>query len=539
AVAICLINAYLNPVHERAIAAAIEAIAPGTTTCLSSDVHPEIREYERMSTTVVNASLIPVVDQYLAKLEAALSAFSRQFLIMQSNGGLISAANARRRPAYMIESGPAAGVLAAAQLAREVSLAQVLSFDMGGTTAKACLIEDGQPLEKAGGEIGGASTTSARLFGSGGHAIRAPWLDIVEVGAGGGSIAWVDDGGALRVGPNSAGAAPGPACYPNGGCHPTVTDANLVLGYMNPVAIAGDRLPLNKDAAIEAIRADVAEPLGIEVERAAFGVTQVANATMMRALRAVSTERGRNPREFTLVAFGGAGPMHAAALAEAVGISQVLVPTHPGVFSAVGLLLADYRHDHLRSIATDLDTLDADTLNALFDDLEAQARQSLGDDGVPASAIEFQRRLDLKYGYQVSELTVSWPNGADVCAELRRAFAEAHSQSFGYARPDDPIEVVNVRLRASASSNAPRFRDIAQNATLRPPLARAPTFRPAYFGPHHGYLTTAIYSRFDLETPREGPFIVEEPDTTVVVPPNWLGELNDVGAILLRYHGVL
>src|SRR5215510_4387215 len=323
------------------------------------------------------------------RLEQHLSAYSQRLLIMQSNGGIMSAQVARRRPAYMIESGPAAGVLAAARFAAETGLNQVLSFDMGGTTAKACLVENGAPLEKAGGEVGGGATMTTRLFGGGGHALRVPSLDIVEVGAGGGSVAWIDDGGALRVGPHSAGAEPGPVCYGRGGQEPTVTDANVVLGYMNPEAIAGSTLRINRQAAWEAIERRIAGPLKLEVLPAAYGMTLVANATMMRALRAVSTERGRDPREFTLIAFGGAGPIHAAALAESLGISRVLIPLFPGLFSALGLLLADYRHDYIRSIATILNAVDPQSILRQYEELEATAQEELGQEGVSPASIRF------------------------------------------------------------------------------------------------------------------------------------------------------
>ncbi len=520
AIAVCLLNSYLNPSHERQIGQLISEIAPRMVVCLSSDIHPEIREYERTSTTVINASLIPVVDRYLNQLEKHLSAYSKRLLIMQSNGGIMTAQGARRRPAYMIESGPAAGVLAASRLAAESRLNQVLSFDMGGTTAKACLIENGIPLEKAGGEVGGGATMTTRLFGGGGHALRVPSLDIVEVGAGGGSVAWIDDGGALRVGPHSAGADPGPVCYGRGGQEPTVTDANVVLGYMNPEAIAGSTLRINRQAALEAIEQQLAKPLNLDVLRAAYGVTQVANATMMRALRAVSTERGRDPRQFTLLAFGGSGPVHAVALAESLGIGRVLVPLFPGLFSALGLLLADYRHDYIRSIATTLDKVNLEELRRQYETMEATAREDLLQEGVANDAIRFDRQIDLKYGYQVSEISLPFPavKTQELRTELSRIFTEAHKQAFGYDR-DDAIEVVNLRLRALASAGNLRFTDLISRADGQG--AGSTGARDAYFGPTHGTQRTPILCRADIATEQAGPLIVEEPDTTVVVPPGW------------------
>ena len=536
AISVCLVNSYLNPTHEQQLGALITEVAPETVVCLSYDIHPEIREYERTSTTVINASLIPVVDRYLNRLEEHLSTYSDRVLIMQSNGGIMSSKAARRRPAYMIESGPAAGVLAAARFAKETQQDQVLSFDMGGTTAKACLIENGVPLEKPGGEVGGGATTTTRLFGGGGHALRVPSLDIVEVGAGGGSIAWIDEGGALRVGPQSASADPGPVCYGRGGQEPTVTDANVVLGYMNPNAIAGSTLSIDRQAAWDVIEQKIAKPLDLQVLPAAYGITQVANATMMRALRAVSTERGRDPRDFTLVAFGGAGPMHAAALAESLSMTQVQIPLYPGLFSALGLLLADYRHDYIRSVAQALNQVDPQAIFQQYEELETNARAELIEEGVAADHVRFERQVDLKYGYQVAELTLPFAEvGLDgMRGQLAESFTQAHRQAFGYDR-DDTIELVSLRLRALASSGQMRFTDLAgatdQNTTAEP-AARAS--RTAYFGPQAGECEAAVYRRADLGQAQSGPMIVEEPDTTVVVPPGWTVQRDDTGNLLLR-----
>jgi N-methylhydantoinase A len=536
AIAVCLINSYLNPVHEQQIGDLIAQLSPRTIVCLSSEIHPEIREYERTSTTAINASLIPIVDQYMERLERHLSAYGARLLIMQSNGGIMTARSARRRPIYMIESGPAAGVLAAARLAVESGLPQALSFDMGGTTAKCCLVEKGVPLEKPGGEVGGGTTVATRLFGGGGHALRVPSLDIVEVGAGGGSIAWIDSGGALRVGPHSAGAEPGPVCYDRGGQEPTVTDANVVLGYMNPESIAGSTLRIDREAAWAAIKTKLADPLDLEVLQAAYGIVQVANATMMRALRAVSTERGRDPREFTLIAFGGAGPIHAAELAASLGIRQVYAPLFPGLFSALGLLLADFRHDYVRSVALGLEAVDPATILQRYAEMEETARAELMQEGIPAAAVRCERQVDLKYGYQISELTLPFPVDtppAELRAVLARLFTEAHQQAFGYSR-DDPIELVNLRLRATAGATRLQFADLAQHmATGGRAIPTAPV-RQAYFGPKHGLQATAIRQRGDIGAEENGPLIIEEPDTTVVVPPGWTIRRDTLGNLVLK-----
>ena len=536
ALAVCLINAYLNPAHEREVAKLIRAeLGPKVVVCLSSDIYPQIREYERASTTVINASLIPVVDRYLDQLENHLSGYSTRLLVMQSNGGIMSSEAARQKPAYMIESGPAAGVLAAARLAKEAGLDKVLSFDMGGTTAKACLIENGLPAEKAAGEIGGGVNVTTYQFYKGGHALRVPSLDIVEVGAGGGSIAWIDDGGALRVGPHSAGAEPGPVCYARGGRKPTVTDANVVNGYMNPTAIAGTALRIDRAAAWEAIKSHIADPLGLDTYEAAYGMTQVANAAMMRALRAVSTERGRDPRDFTLVCFGGAGPIHAAALAEDMEIARVVVPVFPGLFSALGLLLADYRHDYIRSIVTPLAAIDPDTILGHYEELQHVARDAMRREGIPNEGVRFEHYVDLKYSYQLQELSIPFPASPDsgnLLVKLAALFREAHEQAFGY-NTDDPIELVSLRLRALATVGEMRFSDLGAKSTPASAAVARSEPREVFFGPRHGLLQTSVFRRTDITGVQDGPLIIEEPDTTVVVPPGWAVSRDEYGSLVL------
>lgn len=534
AIAVCLINSYLNPKHEQEVAKLIQAeLGAKTVVCLSSDIYPQIREYERASTTVINASLIPVVDRYLNRLERQLSSYSDRLLVMQSNGGIMSSELARQKPAFMIESGPAAGVLAAARMAKEAGFDKVLSFDMGGTTAKACLIENGLPSEKAAGEIGSGGNVSTHQFYKGGHALRVPSLDIVEVGAGGGSIAWIDNGGALRVGPHSAGAEPGPVCYSRGGTRPTVTDANVVNGYMNPTAIAGSTMKISRNAAWDAITQHVAIPLGLNTYEAAYGMTQIANATMMRALRAVSTERGRDPRDFTLVSFGGAGPIHAAALAEEMEMTKVLVPVFPGLFSALGLLLADYRHDYIRSVVTPLSKIEPGKIAALYEDMQNVAREAMRSEGVPNERIRFEPYVDLKYGYQLQELTIPFPishDTGDLLDTLAARFRAAHEQAFGY-NTEDPIELVSLRLRALATIGDMKFSDLA--AKIAPTKGERSEPREAYFGPQHGLLKTTVFRRADITGVHHGPLIVEEPDTTVVVPPGWEVSRDGYGSLVL------
>jgi N-methylhydantoinase A len=540
AIAVCLINSYLNPAHEQEVGKLIfSELGSKVVVCLSSDIYPQIREYERASTTVINVSLIPVVGRYLDQIEKHVLDYSPRLLVMQSNGGIMSSEVARQKPAYIIESGPAAGVLAAARLGREAGLDKVLSFDMGGTTAKACLVENGQPSEKAAGEIGGGGNVTTHQFYKGGHALRVPSLDIVEVGAGGGSIAWIDNGGALRVGPHSAGAEPGPVCYSRGGSKPTVTDANVVSGYMNPTAIAGTMMRINRAAAWEAIKSHIADPLGLDTYEAAYGITQIANSAMMRALRAVSTERGRDPRDFTLVSFGGAGPIHAAALADDMEIAKVLVPVFPGLFSALGLLLADYRHDYIRSVVTLLTALDPSTILEHYDEMQQVARDIMQGEGVPSERVRFEHYVDLKYSYQLQELSIPFPastNAGNLLVQLAARFREAHEQAFGY-NTDDPIELVSLRLRALATVGDMRFADLGATITSLSDASAPIEPREAFFGPRHGLLKTTVCRRADITSVHEealdGPLIIEEPDTTVVVPPGWAVSRDEYGSLVL------
>ena len=538
AVALCLINAHMNPDHEAMVLEQLVERAPWLVCCASHQLQPEIREYERTSTTVVNAALMPVVRSYITGLKADLDRFSTKLLVMQSSGGLMSAESAMERPAYTTESGPAAGVLAASRLAREARLPNVLSFDMGGTTAKACLVEEGRPLEKPGGEVGVGATVAASFSGGGssgaGHALRVPSLDIVEVGAGGGSVAWIDRGGALRVGPESAGASPGPVCYGLGGTRPTVTDANVVLGYMNPRAIADASVSIDSVAAAEAIDRDIARPLGLSTEAAAHGIVTVANATMTRALRAVSTERGRDPRGFTLVGFGGAGPLHAVGLAESMGIRTVVVPDHAGVFSAVGLLLADFRTDRVHALHGPLSDCDETVLLKTFRQMEDDAVGELARQGAVPSDVTATRSVDLRYKFQVAEMNVPFPVGevtedGALIAALGSAIDAAHLREYGYV-PVADVEVVAARVQVVAAATEGRWPsdDLAAMA----PEER--TSRSAYFGVAHGLVETEVITGEGLSGRRSGPVIIERPDTTIVVPPAWSVERSaSVGAFVL------
>jgi N-methylhydantoinase A len=532
AIAVCLINSYANLEHEVRLGKLIEEEAPGTTYCLSSDISPEMREYPRTCTTVINASLRPVVTDYMDRLERRLEPLGSDVAVMQSNGGIITSRKARQKPMYMIESGPAAGVLAAARFAADAGLDNVISFDMGGTTAKACLIRNGVPLEKPQMSIGSSSTSGGWTHDLG-HIVRVPSIDLVEVGAGGGSIAWIE-GGILRVGPHSAGADPGPVCYGKGGKQATVTDANVALGKISPEFLGGGRLRVNREAALGSL-SPIASQLGIDVLHAAHGVTEVTNAVMTRALRAVSVERGYDARDFVLLAFGGAGPVHAAALAENIGIRQVLIPSFPGLFSALGLLLADYRFDHVASASKVLSKWTSEELINRFRDLEDAAREEVQRAGLPVVDLKFERKLDVRYAHQIDELSLPLINVAektDVVQAVKDLFTAAHVREFGFPG-DGEMVIVNLRLRAVVRGDSIALQELCgAYASESRPLSSARS-RKVYFGGAHGLLDVPVRSRASISGKVQGPLLVEEPDTTVVVPPQWCASRDKAGSLLL------
>jgi len=536
--AICFVNSYVNPVHEQEAAEIAREVLPGLPLSISHEIMPAFREYERTSTTAVNAYLMPVVARYLDSLESELHKFCPTMRIMQSNGGIVASGHARVRPIFTVESGPAAGVLAATALTRAAGIERAVSFDMGGTTVKACLIEDSAPIEKPEVEVGGEANSGARWFRGKGYTMAAPSLDIVEAGAGGGSIAWVDGNGTLRVGPTSAGAVPGPVCYGGGGTEPTITDANVVLGYLNPTAIAGGTVPIDRPAAIAVLERNLGPALGLSALDTAHGIHQVANAAMMRTVRAVTTERGRNPREYTLIAFGGAGPIHAAALAENLGISRVYVPQYPGLFSALGLLLADLRYDYVQSMPCRLDEMDLAEYAAHREGLLRRAREEIASEGVDIATLRLEWFVDLRYERQTTETKIELPDVAparlpDVLADR---FHEEHEKLFSYRCPDEPIALVNLRLKATAPASSASFEQMGESFMRDAKEQRAPEgWREAYFGAARGLLRTRILRRAHLLAgPVEGPMIIEEFDTTVVVPPGWRASLDHLGNVVLQ-----
>ena len=533
--AVCLINSYANPEHEEKLAAMIRQKRPDLPLSLSSHILREVREYERTATTVVNAYVLPIVQRYVRSLQTAFArlGMGAPLLIMQSNGGVMTAEACRRQPVYIIESGPAAGVIASQELARRMNLDNVITFDMGGTTAKASIIEEGALQIAAEYEVGSSLSSVSRLIKGGGHLIRIPAIDVAEVGAGGGSIAWLDAGGALNIGPRSAGSSPGPVCYDQGGTEATITDANLLLGYINPEGLVGGDLPLNRRKAEQALSEQVAKPLGLDLIEAAHGVHLLANAAMIRAVRAVSTERGRDLREAVLFAFGGSGPIHACGMAGSLEMSQAVVPLHPGLFSAFGLLSADIEHHRVQTCYQDSRTADLERLNRLMERMESEVTRLLQEEGFAGGDIRILRKADLRYSGQSFELSLPLPEGpldAGVIRGLEQAFDEEHQKTYGHrARPGEAYTLVNLRLIGRVAQRRSLLGDGAPAAGRS-----ARSQRRAYFGPDQGWMECPLLARTDLKSPRQGPLLIDEFDTTIVVPPDWRARADSSGNLSLR-----
>jgi N-methylhydantoinase A len=530
-VAVCLLHSYRNPEHENRIREIAAEVHPRAMLSLSSDIAPEIREYWRASTTVMNAYIGPAVRGYIGGVQDRLehAAISAPLYLMQSNGGVTSVESARERPVYLIESGPAAGVAVAAHFCKALDARDAIAFDMGGTTAKMGLIRDGRSEISSEFEVGAGWSGTPMTRGAG-YPILGSVVDLVEVGAGGGSIAWIDDGGALKVGPRSAGADPGPACYGRGGSLPTITDANLVLGRLDARFFAGGDIALDEEAAVEAIREHCAAPLGLDVEAAAMGIIDIANATMVQAMRLVSVQRGHDPREFTLVATGGAGPLHANALAQELGIPRIVVPPSPGVASALGMLLSDLRHDTRVTRLQPLEGASLDQLSETYLAMEAESRRAFAADGLAEAAMSFERFMEMRYAGQSWKLRITPPAlpSADGEAELKRRFDDAHRTAYGYDVPGEAVEIVNIGVTAIGSLPRPRLEHVVGRSD-RP----ARGSREVYFHETDGRAICEVVDRHQLNEGERvlGPAVVEETDSTTIVYPGYVA--------LAAEHGVL
>ena len=533
-VAICLLHSYINGDHERRISEALRKRAPNLVQTLSSELLPIIKEYERTSSTVINSYVRPVVERYLDRLMEGLAerGIKVPVGVMQSNGGLSTPRTASLRPAFCIESGPAAGVIGAYHLAKHGDFGDVITLDMGGTTAKATIVENNTVLKSQEYEVGAGLNVGHRLLRGAGHIVSVPAIDIAEVGAGGGSIARVDDAGSLKVGPHSAGADPGPACYNRNGKDPAVTDANALLGYINPAALCGGDFALDVGLATQAINEHVGKQLGLSDVEAAYGIHSLANSNMSRALKAVSSERGRDPRRFGLFAFGGGGPVHATGLAEMLGMKKVIVPPHSGVFSALGLLFPEVEHHLVRTCLMTIDDAAHAKFSALRFELETEGNSVLAAEGFEKSQRELEAFVDVKYEGQGTGLTIPLPKVPEqqVLSALEEQFEDEHETTFGHVA-QAKRQIVAVRLIARGLSKRSRMPShLGQN----PEVGVGGRERKAYFGKEHGWLVTPIVSRGDIgaqATP--GPLLIEEYDTTTVVPPTWTASLGNVGSIIL------
>ena len=534
ALAISLLHSYANADHERRVREIVRPLVGDDVyvTC-SADILPEIREYERTSTAVVNAYVGPAVSRYLRSLAAKLEAcgITAPLEIMQSGGGTMSPAAAFQRPAYLVESGPAAGVIACAHLARLTGRHNVISFDMGGTTAKAAMLEDGEPVRTSEYEIGGGINLSSRLVKGGGYAIKLPFIDVSEIGAGGGSIVGVDELGRASVGPQSAGASPGPVCYGRGGELPTLADALAVLGYLNSTHLAGGAVTLDVDAARDALRAAVADRLGLSVLEAAHGILMVAVATMTRAVKAVSTYRGRDPRDFALCAFGGNGPVVGVEIARALSMREVLVPPAPGVFSAVGLLFSQAEQEFVRTLLLRAGDIESGAITAAYAALADEAWTSLADERIAADTVTMSRLADLRYAGQAYELAVRVPDGPVDVDRLKGDFVAEHVRTYGHGSADDPVDLVSIRVLARVDGRLPstRIDPVVDPASL--PAGKA---RQAFFGAEVGLIDVPVVARADLQSVEiEGPVFVDEYDSTTVVPPGCRARLDPFGSIAI------
>ncbi|MCZ6873594.1 MAG: hydantoinase/oxoprolinase family protein [bacterium] len=521
AVTVCFLHAYSNPKHEQRAKALLQQLWPEVYVCTSGDVLAEFREFERFSTTVVNASLMPIMDRYLERFETGVHKLGIPVTprVMQSNGGAVSPATVRRLPVHTFFSGPAGGVIGSCRLGEEAGIANLITFDMGGTSTDVCLIRDGAPAQKALRELGG-------------FPVRTPTLDMHTIGAGGGSVAWVDAGGLLKVGPLSAGAHPGPAAYGRGGTQPTVTDVNVVLGRLNPNGLLGGRMPIYPDQADAAIATVLGQRLQLDSIATAAGVLDIVNANMMGAVRVISVEQGEDPRDFTLLAFGGAGPLHAADVARTIGMRHVVVPPHPGLLSAMGLLHADVRGDFSLTRLLQAENGSLSALNAGLLELRQRGEAWLAGEPTEGAPTTRAWRLDMRYAGQNSELGLSFDGACldeSSLADMTARFHLHHQATYGYNMPLQPVEIVTLRLVLT----------VAHGMLPQTPMQRSGSLSQARLAqrrvwfPEAGFISTPIYQRDQLpaHVSVDGPCIVEQMDTTTVVPPQATMRVDGMGCL--------
>jgi N-methylhydantoinase A len=526
-IAVSLLHSYANPAHERQLLDIIGRVHPGAYVTLSSEVLPEFREYERTSTICINSFVMPKVNDYVAFLEERLRevGVASELYIMQSNGGVITAGMAREMSARTVLSGPAGGVLTGVLLSGATEHRNLITIDIGGTSSDISLIEGGRPR----------LTTESQI---GGHPIKLPMIDINTIGAGGGSIAWIDSGGALRVGPQSAGADPGPVCYGRGGTEPTATDANVILGRINPSYLLGGEMEMHLEDAYRAVEEKIARPLGMDVRRAAEGIIAVMNANMVRGIRRVSVEKGYDPREFTLVPFGGAGPLHGVELAQALNMLKIVIPPHPGIASAFGMLSADVRHDYVQTHIATVDQADVRAMQSIFDALEREGEKQLRQEGFETASIQLERHADIRYARQAYELPVSVAGGGlsrERLEEAAEAFHREHERTYGHARRDEQVEFVNLRVVAWGRLPEASLEAGVHGGGAPPePVARRDV---AFSGGET--VDTPVYRREALPAEKvvEGPAVLEQLDSTILVFPGYDAVTDRYGNLLITHRG--
>jgi N-methylhydantoinase A len=523
-IAVCLLHSYANPSHEREIKKVFSRYFQEAKVCLSSDVLSEIREYERMSTTVINAYVMPIIERYLEDVKKRMEKkhVEVELNVMQSNGGIMTADTAAQRSVNTLLSGPAGGVIGSMGIAAQAEVENVVTIDMGGTSFDISLIYHNRINYKTESMIGG-------------HPIKAPMIDIHTLGAGGGSIAWVDEGGALRVGPVSAGSDPGPVCYGKGGMEPTVTDANLVLGRLNPEYYLGGEVDVDMAAAKRSIEEKIAGPLNLTVEQAADGILIVVNATMVRGMRSVTVEKGYDAREFSMVSFGGTGPLHAVDLSRELGITEVIVPLYPGLNSAVGLLTADFRYDFSSTFLRKVNALDLGDLNREYRGLEEKALEHMEREKISSENIKLVRSVDMRYSGQAYELNIPVPGGtlnAGSLNQIDEAFHSQHKTLYGFSRVKERTELVYLRLSAIGLLEKPQIEKMPSSGENSEAALKG--FRPVYMG--REYVNTSLYERKELKPGNSliGPAIIEQMDTTTLVYPGQTVSIDEYQNIRIR-----
>jgi len=536
-VAVALLFSYINQKHEREIGKILKKSLPKTYVSLSSEIAPEYREYERTSTAVVNAVLMPIVSSYLDDLQRKIIKLrvKAPLCIMQSDGGIATKNVVSKKPVSMVESGPAAGVIASAFYGKLLGIENILSFDMGGTTAKAGAIKEATPEVVSEYEVAG-KVHSGRIVKGSGYPVRYPFIDLAECSAGGGTIAWVDEGKALQVGPISAGAEPGPACYGRSGKQPTITDANIVLGRLNPKYMLGGTMKIYPKLSEKAISKEICRKIQLELTEVAAGIIKIANSAMAKILRIVSVERGHDPRDFVLMCFGGAGPMHGCALAEELRITKIVVPHNPGLFSAHGLLAADFRNNLVKAVMKLTDEVEVKEVEAVFQTLELQGAELLEKQRVPKVNMHFIRQMDLRYFGQSYELRIptSKPFTEKVLHQTVENFHRKHRAIYGYAVKSEPVELVNVKLIAVGLVEKPKLKE--KPLHRKKPLEEAVIAkRKVFFEQDNSYVETSVYRRERLKAGNviNGPAVIEQYDATTLVYPDWMASVDRFGNVVL------